>query len=88
MDKIVQVTKQMTSEAFLYMNRSEDNTQETYGLNVELSPKTKEMVLFEKYLCRDGSRGWTNGIYPPLKFNFQSFHENQVFILNFILRLL
>ena len=34
MDKIVQVTKQMTSEAFLYMNRSEDNAQETYGLKM------------------------------------------------------
>ena len=42
----------------------------------------------QMWKTRGGSRRWTKGTGPPLKLNFQSFHENQVFILNFILPLL
>ena len=51
MDKIDQVIKRMRWKALFYMNGSEENSQETYGLkSLNCPPKIKEMVAFEKDL--------------------------------------
>ena len=56
-----------------------------------------KLLFFMSHFCmRGGWRknesgadpgGWTKATGPPLKFNFYSFHENQIFILNFVLSL-
>ena len=65
MDKIVQVTKQMTSEAFLYMNRSEDNTQETYGLKMlNCPPEPKKWYCLKNIYAGMDPGGGPTGFIP------------------------
>ena len=60
-------------------------------LNKILNPRfcwLSVVYLDDTLLAGEAYQECSQGTRAPLKFNFQSFHEKQVFILNFILPLL